>query len=576
MKTKITLFIILFFSALTIDATNYVVTSGADSGAGTLRQAITDANADASIPHTITFSGVNSIALASALPYINRATTIDGGVGVTITGSSSTTNMVASSNVTTAFKYITFSGAVVSIGGTGTFDNCTFTGGGIGALKVTNAITCNNCLFYANTNTGSGGTAIHGISYTNDVTLNDCIIRDNGNTNPSSTAGGAAIYVRAGNTSATKLTMTNCLVYNNINRNTGTAVYGGGISSGGVTTITNCAIYNNEGNRGGGIALQVGTTTFKSSLTMTDCTVSGNSLGSYIASAFGGGIYIQGGSGLLTDNCSITNCTISGNTTPALGTPVITSAGGGVNIGGGASSTWTSVITFSNCTIYGNNVQGNPASAISGGGIDYSKGSAVINYGIVIGNNSNSTANGRNITFTAGWLTSTTGRNMYEGSASWGGTEVTGNVILTASPTTILNTSLADNGGTTALPDGSYVKTHALISDGLAVNPTAASLDLQTVDQRGMLRDGTPDMGAYEFVDTTTALIKTIDVNNALLIKNGGIEMNTVAKVEVYSVSGVLLKSVYANIGEFIAVPKGISVIRVTTLKGLSTIKFIN
>jgi hypothetical protein len=496
MKSKIILLTLFLLGLQLLSATNYTVTSNADAGAGTLRQAITDANASGTLPITITFSGVSSISLASALPTLNKAMTIDGGSGVTIVGSSATTNMILNGAVAVAFKYITFSGAVLSIISSGTFDNCTFTGGGIGALKVTNAVTCNNCLFYGNTNTGSGGTAIHGSSSTNDVTLNNCIIRDNGNAT-SSANGGAAIFVK-GPSATSKLTMTNCLVYNNVNKSTG-SVYGGGISSAGVTTITNCAIYNNEGNRGGGLALQVGDATYKSKLTMTGCTVSDNSLGLYNSSAFGGGIFIQGGSGLLTDNCSITNCTISGNSTPAISSPVTNSAGGGIQIGGSGSATWTPVITISNSTIYGNNVQGNPASSISGGGIDRLNGNAVINYSVVIGNNSNSSASGRNITNTASWLTSTAGRNMYEGSASWNSSVTTGNVILTESPTTILNTTLTDNGGTTALPAGSFVKTHALVAACAAINPSVAGSGLQTNDQRGIVRS-TPDMGAYEYV----------------------------------------------------------------------------
>ncbi len=62
-------------------ATTYTVTSTADSGAGTLRQAILDANAHAG-PDTIAFSivgsGVHTISLASALPDITGAVTIDG------------------------------------------------------------------------------------------------------------------------------------------------------------------------------------------------------------------------------------------------------------------------------------------------------------------------------------------------------------------------------------------------------------------------------------------------------------------------------------------------------------------
>ena len=63
----------------------YSVTTTADSGAGSLRQAIIDANANsttAASPHLISFSiagsGVQTIALSTALPQITQPTVIDG------------------------------------------------------------------------------------------------------------------------------------------------------------------------------------------------------------------------------------------------------------------------------------------------------------------------------------------------------------------------------------------------------------------------------------------------------------------------------------------------------------------
>lgn len=64
---------------------SYVVTTTADSGAGSLRQAILDANANSTTsaaPHQITFNiaggGVHTITLSSALPIIIEPTVIDG------------------------------------------------------------------------------------------------------------------------------------------------------------------------------------------------------------------------------------------------------------------------------------------------------------------------------------------------------------------------------------------------------------------------------------------------------------------------------------------------------------------
>jgi parallel beta-helix repeat protein len=300
---------------------------------------------------------------------------------------------------------------------------------------------------------------------------------------------------------------------------------------------------------------------------MTNCTVSGNT-----ATGVDGGICIQGTSTNVTDIITLTNCTISGNSTATTG-------GGGIGFGQGASgATWACNIVLNNCTITGNTSSGNTASSI-GGGISKNGGttvSLIVNYSIVAGNNSNSTVAGKDITSATGFLTSDTGRNLYGGTLSWGTSNTIGNVNLTADISTILNTTLADNGGTTALPDGSYVKTHALVSGGVAINPTAASSGLQTVDQRGTLRDGTPDMGAYEYVGTTTDVTKPIQLNEVVMIKNKGIEMLSNAKVDVYSVRGELSKSLQATEGLFIYLPKGISLIRVTTDKGSDVIKLAN
>ena len=77
------------FHATPGHATAFVVTSTADSGAGSLRAAILAANADAAPPHTITFSiagtGPFTISLLTALPAISRQMAIDA-VGEAISG----------------------------------------------------------------------------------------------------------------------------------------------------------------------------------------------------------------------------------------------------------------------------------------------------------------------------------------------------------------------------------------------------------------------------------------------------------------------------------------------------------
>lgn len=92
-----------------------VVTNTNDSGAGSLRQAIINANADANTPHTIIFSisgsGVKTIAPLSELPAVtNQYTLID---GTTQSGWSATTPMIELSGANLpayAYNGLTLSG----------------------------------------------------------------------------------------------------------------------------------------------------------------------------------------------------------------------------------------------------------------------------------------------------------------------------------------------------------------------------------------------------------------------------------------------------------------------------------
>ncbi|MGN6419126.1 MAG: LamG-like jellyroll fold domain-containing protein [Pseudobacter sp.] len=61
------------------NATDYFVTNGNNAGAGSLRQAILDANANAAgAPHTITFTYSGVVTVSASLPTITRRVTIDG------------------------------------------------------------------------------------------------------------------------------------------------------------------------------------------------------------------------------------------------------------------------------------------------------------------------------------------------------------------------------------------------------------------------------------------------------------------------------------------------------------------
>ncbi len=79
-------------ASVSLEATTYTVTTTADSGAGSLRQAILDANANPgadTIAFAIVGSGVHTIAPSSPLPTITGPVTID---GYTQSGASANTN----------------------------------------------------------------------------------------------------------------------------------------------------------------------------------------------------------------------------------------------------------------------------------------------------------------------------------------------------------------------------------------------------------------------------------------------------------------------------------------------------
>lgn len=144
-------------------------------------------------------------------------------------------------------------------------------------------------------------------------------------------------------------------------RNGSTQAPGGGISNSSTLTIDNCTISGNRvgstsshsfGNGGGGI--------YNSGpLTINNSTISGNSATSYRSNAFGGGIY---NSGALTINDSA----IFGNSAKSM---LDSSYGGGISNNG--------TLTISNSTISSNTIFGPHAR---GGGIN---GSAALQNSIV-------------------------------------------------------------------------------------------------------------------------------------------------------------------------------------------------
>src|SRR5262249_19652427 len=132
----------------------YTVTTTADSGAGSLRQAITDSNANTMMPNIIDATGVaGTITLLTELPHITQS--------VSINGPGSTKLTVARSGAAANFRILT-----MLVTGTGSVS--------VTGMTVTNGF---DALARAATNGGDGGGISIGSGLA--VTLTDVAVVNN-------------------------------------------------------------------------------------------------------------------------------------------------------------------------------------------------------------------------------------------------------------------------------------------------------------------------------------------------------------------------------------------------------------
>ena len=244
-----------------VSAATITVNSPADSGSGSLRDAITTASSG----DTINFSITGTITLTSGVLSISK--------NLTITGPGATSLTVSGNNASQVFN---ISGGTVNISGLTVSNGNNSTGYG-GGIYNNATLTLTNVTISGNSATEYGG----GIQ--NDATLTLTNVTISGNT----TAGyGGAIQ---NDDTATLTDVT-------ISGNSATE-YGGGIQNDATLTLTNVTISGNT-TAGYGGAIQNDDTA-----TLTDVTISGNS-----ATEYGGGIQNDA-------TLTLTNVTISGNTT---------------------------------------------------------------------------------------------------------------------------------------------------------------------------------------------------------------------------------------------------------------------
>lgn len=428
---------------------SFTVMNTGDSGSGSLRQAILDANAAmgsntidfaasfSMSPHTITFT--------TPTPQINGQLTITG-PGASLLTVTRTGNVTASSNVFNSFATsLTMSGITVTGG------NINGNGGGLSISGINPNITLDSMVFTSNNANGNGG----GISLNNNAALT---VRNSTMSNNTATAlGGAISFFQGGS-----LVMQNCTVSGNTASGTsGHDASGGAIYFDGTalaspppgytasTLLVRGSTFNGNtaSHAGGAIAVDE----FTGTLLLQDSTLTAN-----IAGTSGGGVLCIGNSAGI-GSMTLQDCTVAGNR--ANGTAGGTGGGGVARLSNFAGS-----INLTGTIVFGNNNPGGVAPDVFASSSFTTTNANFCDIGSATG-------------FT---LSGSSGNNLPFGS----------NPMLGA---------LASNGGST--------QTMALLVNSPAIN-TGTSIGGITTDQRGIARPqgSTPDIGAYERQATAASL----------------------------------------------------------------------
>ena len=421
-------------------AKTLTVISPADSGAGSLRQALADANSADTIQFAPALNG-QSITLTSAELVIDKNVTISG------PGSSQLTVRRNMTDGTPRFRIFHVTpGHIVTIEGLTITGGFSFFEPGGGVFNDQATLTVNNCLVTGNISGHSGG-GFDSSGASARLTIVNSDVSGNSANGMAVGGGGSGGGISSGGT----LTITHSIVGGNAVTNEppfpGSA---GGIFSGGPAEIINSSIGGNAGGLYGGGIVNGGP------MTITGSTISGNtSIGS------GAGI-VNGGT------LTITNSTISGNAA------VFKQSGRGGGISNGDNGT----LTIIHSTFSGNRADG------GAGGIDLSNGTLHIGNTIL-----KAGASGANLANNSGTVI-TLGYNL--SSDSGGG-------FLTAAGDQI-NTDpmlgpFQDNGGPTF--------THELLTGSPAINAGDPSFTPPPLyDQRGPGYDrvvgGRIDVGSFE------------------------------------------------------------------------------
>ena len=422
-----------------------VVTSTADSGAGSLRQIIADACDNSSITFDLAGAGPHTITLTTGELVIAKNLTInnDSGESITISGNNASRVFNINTGMTVAILDLTLTNGKAANGADG--------GAGVGGFGDDGGAVLNDGTLtltrvnVTNSRSGDGGDSTTipgeagkggGIYSTGSLTMIDSDVSGNfgGNggdgPNGSGRGGdGGGIFIFSGGAALTDVTINNNTAGNSGNDVNGFGGFGGGLFVRATSTVTvkSSAITNNDSGTSPGTDGFGGGLQNEGALTIVSSEISGNS-----TEGPGGGIMNRP-----SGNLTLVNTTISGNTA--------TSGGHGIFNDNGT-------MVISNCTITNNS-----PSVATGVGVSTTGGSATVGNTIIAGNGG---AGGSDL---SGTFTSQ-GNNLIGKSDGSNGFSngVNGDLVGTlALPINALLGPLGNNGGPT--------QTHALLAGSPAI-----------------------------------------------------------------------------------------------------------
>lgn len=460
----------------------FAVTNSLDAGAGSLRQAVIDANAAGGADEIVfdpTLNGSLISLLSGELEITDSLSILGPGAGLL---SISAGNASRVFNITDSLSNVTIEGLTITAGSVGSG----LYGGGVhnlGTLTIANSILSGNqggwggavasagtLTITATTISGNSAESGAGIYSSGSLTLTSSFITanaaaDNGGaiyneggtltlsiTELSSNTAtvGAGLFVDGGTVNLTQAT---------ISTNTASSTGGGIATLGGATTITNSQVQDNVATSfsGGGI-YNNGT------LAIIDSTLSGNR-----ADASSGGALFNSQSLTLTNTSITGNSATDGagifnNTAASLDLTAATITGNTASADGGAIYDNRGTVTLANSSISGN------AAGSSGGGIVSNGGFFTIS-STTIELNTATAGTGGGIINRAGGALTLTGATI-SGNAAPGG----GGLAVESGNATIVDSVLSDNDTTGAGNGGAILNlaTLSITNSTLAGNAAAS------------------------------------------------------------------------------------------------------